>query len=367
MKSFIHANNDSLPVIVHVVRRYGRVGGMENYVWNLTHGLARSGINIAVICEEVFGEPSGHIEICLAEKTLHKRRWRAMLGFRASVQIVIESRFRGREFIVHSHERSLNHHITTFHGPPIRAAPSFFFFFRLNPRIRACQRMELNELPSHLLQIALPVSHQIRKALARNYPGIAEKRVLVAWPGVDTTKNHSYGLALNEAQPSKFLFVGKEWKRKGLDLAIRLVTGYQRQIDSEVILDVYGPLESDLPRGLRDFPRVNFRGWRDEIPWEQYSVLIHPARQEPFGMVVAEARQQGIPVLASKQVGAAEVGFDGVVTIDFSESLDAQIEDLKQIANNPGLHSPEVKWSWDDLVNLHLNEVYPSVESGWLE
>ena len=364
MKSFIYANNDLLPVIVHVVRRYGRVGGMENYVWNLTHGLARSGIKIAVICEEVFDEPLGHIEVCLTEKTLHKRRWRAMLGFRASVQIEIESRFRGREFIVHSHERSINHQVTTFHGPPIRAAASFSLMDSLNPRIRAWQRMELSEVSSDSVQIVLPVSHQIRKALTRNYPGIAEKRVLVAWPGVNAEQNYSRGVVSNEAQPAKFLFVGREWKRKGLDLAIRLVTGYQHQIESGAILDVYGPPESDLPRGLRSSPIANFKGWRDEIPWEQYNVLIHPARQEPFGMVVAEARQQGIPVLTSAQVGAAEVGFDGVVTIDFTKSLDMQIEDLKQIANNPRLKSPEVKWSWDDLVNLHLTEVYSSVESG---
>lgn len=367
MKSVIYANSDALPVIVHVVRRYGRVGGMENYVWNLTHGLARSGIKIAVICEEVFGEPASHIEIFLAEKTLHKRRWRAMLGFRASVQIEIESRFRGREFIVHSHERSLNHHITTFHGPPIRATASFSLMDRLNPRIRAWQRMEVDEVSTESVQIVLPVSNQIRKALARNYPGMSEKRVLVAWPGVNTDKNQGSGVASNEALPAKFLFVGREWKRKGLDLAIRLVTTYQRQIDAEAILDVYGPLESDLPRGLRSSPIANFKGWCDEIPWEQYSALIHPARQEPFGMVVAEARQQGIPVLISKQVGAAEVGFDGVVTIDFTESLDAQIEDLKQITHDAGLKFPEVKWSWDDLVNLHLTEVYPSVESHWLE
>ena len=26
----------SLPAVVHIVRRYGRVGGMESYVWELT-------------------------------------------------------------------------------------------------------------------------------------------------------------------------------------------------------------------------------------------------------------------------------------------------------------------------------------------
>ena len=367
MKSFTYPKNHSLPLIVHVVRRYGCVGGMEAYVWNLTHGLARSGIKIAVICEEVFGDPSDHIEIWLVRKTLHKRRWRAMLGFRESVQIEIESRFRRREFIVHSHERSLNHQVTTFHGPPIRAGSSFFLINRFNPRIRAWQQMELNELSSESVKVVVPVSHQIEKALTNNYPMIKGKRVLIGWPGVNNDQNSKDSGALNEAHPGRFLFVGKEWKRKGLDLAIQLVARYQHQIDSEATLDVYGPSKSDLPRRLRCSPIANFKGWCNEIPWGNYSVLIHPARQEPFGMVVAEARQKGVPVLISKQVGATEVGFDGVVTIDFNESFDAQIEILKQISNNLGLKHPEVKWSWDDLVNLHLTEVYPPVGPVWLE
>ena len=367
MKSFTHSNKGQLPIIIHVVRRFGCVGGMESYVWNLTHGLVRSGVDIAVICEEVHGEPSDLIEICLVGKALSKRRWRAMLGFRATVQLQIEANFRRREFVIHSHERSLNHQVTTFHGPPIRAESSFSLINSLSPRIRAWHRMEREEVSSESVKFVLPVSDQIRKSLVNNHSGITKKTIFIGWPGVNIEKN-SYGLPTsNGAQSSRFLFVGKEWKRKGLDLAIRLVARYQNQINSEATLDVYGPLKSDLPRRLRDSSIVNFEGWRNEIPWEQYSVLIHPARQEPFGMVVAEARQKGIPALVSKQVGAAEVGFDGVVAIDFNASLDAQIEDLKQISNNYDLRYPEVKWSWNDLVDLHIKKVYPLVESVWLD
>ena len=37
--------------ILHVVRRYGPVGGMERYVWELTHELRKLGHEVEVLCE----------------------------------------------------------------------------------------------------------------------------------------------------------------------------------------------------------------------------------------------------------------------------------------------------------------------------
>lgn len=37
--------------LLHVVRRYGPVGGMERYVWELTLQLQQLGQDITVICE----------------------------------------------------------------------------------------------------------------------------------------------------------------------------------------------------------------------------------------------------------------------------------------------------------------------------
>ena len=43
--------------LIHVVRRYGPVGGMERYVWEVTLQLRDLGHEVLVLCEE-----------CLAEK-----------------------------------------------------------------------------------------------------------------------------------------------------------------------------------------------------------------------------------------------------------------------------------------------------------
>ena len=37
--------------IIHIVRRYGPVGGMERYVWETTRELTKLGHQVQVLCE----------------------------------------------------------------------------------------------------------------------------------------------------------------------------------------------------------------------------------------------------------------------------------------------------------------------------
>lgn len=58
-----------------------------------------------------------------------------------------------------------------------------------------------------------------------------------------------------------------------------------------------------------------FAGWQegysllgetDSTPlYAGFDLLLHPARQEPYGMVIAEARAAGVPVLVSSACGIA--------------------------------------------------------------
>ena len=108
-----------LPHLIHIVRRFGQVGGMEIYVWHLVHGIAARGYSVSVICEEVFGAIDSNIDIYKVLKAPEKPRWKSMLAFRARVDSCVSEQFKGRSVIIHSQERSLCHHVTTFHGPPI--------------------------------------------------------------------------------------------------------------------------------------------------------------------------------------------------------------------------------------------------------
>jgi glycosyltransferase involved in cell wall biosynthesis len=59
--------------------------------------------------------------------------------------------------------------------------------------------------------------------------------------------------------------------------------------------------------------RAHFLGYRDDMPelMNAADLLVHPARQEPFGRVLLEAAACGLPIVATDVGGTAELLDDG--------------------------------------------------------
>ena len=346
--------------IVQIVKRFGPVGGMETYVWRLTHGLSERGLLVSVICEEVMGEVSPSIDVIQVGKVAGRPRWKSMLLFRGHVDALLKERFQGQKVIVHSHERSLSHHVTTFHGPPISAGVKLNWIQKLSPRIRGWMQMEYQELLSPSVQTVVSVSSKVQDALIAQYPDLKSRCLQLGWPGVDPVAEHKVNDDCDQTS-RRFVFVGKEWKRKGLLRAIDIVEVF-RAANPDATLDIYGFDPSDAPRTLRKKDGFRFMGWISEIPWAAYDVLIHLAENEPFGMVVAEARSHGVAVLMSDRVGAADLELNDVRILSGDASLNESQSALNELLASPD-RSSEVKWTWDDLVNLHCQTIYPQLEA----
>ena len=101
----------------------------------------------------------------------------------------------------------------------------------------------------------------------------------------------------------RFLFVGRLTRLKGLDTALRALGELQ---DREWTLDVIGdgPQRAELEAlaseiGLQK--QVRFHGFRDDVErWMASSgCLLFPSYQEGMGLVVLQALNVGLPVLAS--------------------------------------------------------------------
>ena len=84
--------------------------------------------------------------------------------------------------------------------------------------------------------------------------------------------------------------------------------------------------------GLAD--RVHWLGYRDDVPsiLRAVDLLIHPARQEPFGRVLLEAASTGLSIVSADVGGTPEMLVDGesarLIPPDNADALTSVVTDL---------------------------------------
>lgn len=302
--------------IVQIVRRFTPNGGMERYVWELCRELAAVGQRVTVLCErQETPEPTGLIEVVTLGSIKPKPRWLSHLRFSRRVADWLQSHA-DEAAVIHSHERTGNHHVTTFHGPPFAAIRQKPWWQKLSPRIYANLWLEKREVCGKQVEAVVPNSVLIAERLAAFYPCIGGRFTAPVPPGVDPFPPRP---ARNIQENGGIVgFVGKEWQRKGLDIAVSIV-GQMRKTRPELVFRVAGPepdavrhLFSDWDGGYELLGRADVRDFYRDI-----DLLIHPARMEPFGMVITEAMSAGVPVLVSDQCGArSEVPAEQVLGLE---------------------------------------------------
>jgi len=367
---------------IHIVRRYGPVGGMESYVYQLTMALAKKGQPVTVLCEQDCrpGVPETHrhpvsegLTIVVLPNPCRKPRWLAQWSFSRAVERYLATPAllsQERQSIIHSHERTAVHHVTTFHGPP--------FLMRkrrlldgLSPRIHMWTFLERRELESKQVLAILPNSPLISEQLQQLYPAIADKVLAPAYPGVDPrfagVQRSSNGMTIG--------FLGREWKRKGLDIAANIVRELRQRLatplNGEGTSEDMSPLKfvvagcdpEEVRPLLADWPKDSYElmGWIDDPACllERIDVLLHPARAEPFGMVITEANAAGIPVVMSDQCGVAaliQYREQGKVC-DLGGPIDHWLNACEYALSNQQLNVPVPSFdlSWDGLADQHID------------
>ena len=327
--------------LIHVVRRYGPVGGMERYVWELTQELQQLGHRVSVICERCHVEKPNGITVYELGEIAPRPRWLSLLRFsRRVARFLADHPCPNR--VIHSHERLNTHHITTFHGPPFATVLDKPWWRLISLRIAMQLFLERRELstPRHVV----PNSQFIRQSIAHYYPELAhqltEPIVPGVVPGVLREPRHV------PADGGIVGFVGKEWQRKGLPWAVQMVAALRRTRPN-LQLHVVGPAAADVAHLFADWQGgYKLIGWSDQAHYAAFDVLLHPARAEPYGMVISEAMAARVPVLISDVCGAAAhvTAVSGAV-LPLSASLDTWVAALDQQLSRREL-VPQFERSW---------------------
>lgn len=135
-----------------------------------------------------------------------------------------------------------------------------------------------------------------------------------------------------------FVFIGNDFERKGLSIAIRALT----DLPSNVHLIVVG---GDDPAPFRKLAtelnvgsRVAFEG-ASPAPERFYlgaTALVSPSAEDVWGMALIEAMAAGVPVISSSSAGAASLVADSQAGIVLDElSPRALARAIEQIVDDP--------------------------------
>lgn len=327
--------------VVQIVRRFGPVGGMESYAYHLSQELARRGHKVFVLCESVEAtsdqiDPS--INLVTLEKSAAKRRWRAMLDFRSAVDGFFQRYPSEALKVVHSHERTAWHHVTTFHGPPMTTRLKWYQFS--SRRRRAWNQLEFEELVGNRVRVIVPVSSFVEQILKEKYSNALNAAIVPVLPGVERAMSRLFSEC---SEGIRAVFVGKEWKRKGLEKVFHVVQ-LLRASNIEISLDIYGPEASELPFRIRSSRYVCCKGWVSPIPYQDYDVIVHPARSEPYGMCIAEALNEGCRALVSEHCGVIDLNHPGCWCISLTESDLLWANQVRSLCSISPMQQPIRTW-----------------------
>jgi UDP-glucose:(heptosyl)LPS alpha-1,3-glucosyltransferase len=319
--------------IAMLVKNFITTGGAERYAVELSTRLAKRGHDVHVYAHR--WDPA------LAEGiTLHRipRIWRPR--FIDAMRYALETRRlvrRGSYDVIHSHQRTIHHHVITMHHPCYQigrdGAPALRRLFNrlwrwVSPRHLVYRWLERRQFCARTVRAIISVSRTIKAEILSRYP-VESEQIHVIHPGVDVEKmapDVAARLRLDFRKRHELaerdlaiVFIGSEFKRKGLRCAIEAVGLLHAKGPSAVtphlfVLGSGNPLNYQRQaEQLGVAPFVHFIGLYRHV--EHYYALadlfLLPTLSDPFPLVVLEAMACGVPVIVSRQQGVAEVLRDG--------------------------------------------------------
>jgi UDP-glucose:(heptosyl)LPS alpha-1,3-glucosyltransferase len=219
----------------------------------------------------------------------------------------------------------------------------------------------------------LPVSRGVQRDLLAHYD-IGKAPVRIIPNAADTTRFRPFTLAerkqwrdLNGVPENDIVavFVGGEWRRKGLDLAIRALGRLPQKNVRLVVLgkDAEQARFEALAQEAGVRGRVEFLGFRKDVAEAMAAsdLFLFPSWYEAFSLATIEAAACGLPIVASKINGAEDFVLPGDTGFFIEHDPEQIAEVLGRLVDNAadrirmGANARRVveqHYTWDQVAKL---------------
>ncbi|MDQ3272327.1 MAG: glycosyltransferase family 4 protein, partial [Pseudomonadota bacterium] len=300
-------------------------GGAERYSIALVEQLALRH-EVHVFAQQINHHAPG-VAYHRVSMPMRKPRWLNQLWYAFATWRATRTGFD----IVHSHENTWHGQVQTVHVVPV----SHNLFHKRTGWRRLLRWIKVLTSPRLLIYLGLecmrfrPVkarrvvvtSASLGSITAATYPG-AEVMTSVITPGVhlpaqpanDDDKVRARRTLGLPAQGFCLLFVGNDYRKKGLDTLLEVLA----MLPEPTVLAVVGnpghiPEFRQRAESLGIGGRVFFLGVMQDVGAAYLAVdaLVHPTLEDTFAMVVLEAMAHALPVVVS---GAAYCGISGLLS-----------------------------------------------------
>jgi glycosyltransferase involved in cell wall biosynthesis len=360
--------------VAMIGRYFNRQGGVSQCIAELSD---RAGLDhrVDIYANEVLdadGSPAHFTHVPMVERP----SWLQTPTFAVAAKPKIR---RGNFDLVHSHDAQvLGADLYTAHScfaayigaRRLTASPSQRWGSRVHPRHVSGLAMERLAFKSGQLKI-ITVSGSVRDEVIE-WHGRPKDEVGVIYNGVDVERfrapDRAQSLAALEARVGvvlgdalKIVFVGYEFSRKRLEVAVRALAGISTPAAHLIVAGGadrtgYERLAHDL--GVAD--RVHFLGHTSSVEdvLAACDIFILPTRYEAASLAILEGAAAGLAVVTTDVAMAAEVFTDGedALLLPNTDDATAATAALQRLVDDPDLLSRlganaralSERYTWDD-------------------
>ncbi len=321
---------------------------MERYAFEVAREMSARGHQVSALCRSVdeASVAGCGVEVIKLTPKPAKRGWHDRYVFRDVVNEFLAAPGRRQAFdVIHSHENTVGQHVSTEHGPctsqGLRLKPWKHFDYSARKNLA----IETEKFRNPHLRALVSCSRRVQEIVVREYPFLTEKITKVITPAY----TYLQPVAQDTNRKSHVLgFMGRDWRRKGLPKALEIFRSLRQQDPDWTMLIAGCPAETlprkfvrTLPDGAQILGRTDPQDFFGKI-----DILVHPATDEPFGMVMSEALACGVPVVFSDQCGAVDhLQSEGLRVLASSAPTGDWAVACRDLAGRPFAKLPARTWS----------------------